>query len=447
MAYMSIKSMRNQKRLSTKRRTSNGAWVVAVDMGYGHQRAAFALRGLAVQGKIIAANEYAGMPDLDRIIWQETRSVYEFISRFKKIPVLGDLAFSLMDKVQEIKPFYPKERPLEPAGLQLRAIYGLMEKRHWGRHLIEKLDERPLPFVATFPALAFMAEHWGYQGRIYLVVTDSDAARAWVPLFPQKTKIRYCAPSQLVAERLAQYGVPKENIFLTGFPLPEEFTSGEGFLQTKKALARRLIRLDPQRKYLTRYADVVRSYLGKVPTEPDGAPVLTFAVGGAGAQQALGEQMIRSLAPLLKEGKLRLCMVASTHEDAALKFRRAAKAEGLSAKEVEVVSCKSKEEYFAHFTKVLGTADILWTKPSELSFYASLGIPLLLAPSIGSQEVQNRKWLLRIGAAVDQLKVEYAGEWLPDFLKQGLFAEAAMQGFVEMERNGTANIISRVSAS
>jgi len=423
------------------------AWIVAVDMGYGHQRPAFALRHLAFKGKIITANDYPGIPELDRTVWRETRRVYEFISKFKKIPVLGDLVFSLMDKVQEIKPFYPKERPLEPPGLQLRTIYGLIERKEWGRHLIERLDEDPIPMICTFPVMGFMAEHWQYRGDIYLLVTDSDAARAWVSFFPKESKIRYLAPSQLVFERLLQYGVLKEKIALTGFPLPQEFTNKEGFLQTKEDLRRRLVRLDPKRKYITRYADVVRAYLGKVPTKHDGAPVITFAMGGAGAQQALGRQIIQHLSPLLKKGKLKLCMVAATHEDAAAGFKKAALEQGLSEKEVQVVFLKSKDEYFKKFTEILRATDILWTKPSELSFYAALGIPLLLAPPIGSQEVQNSKWLVRLGSAIPQLKVEYANEWIPDFLDQGLFAEAAMQGFVEMERNGANNIANIIESN
>ena len=423
------------------------AWVVAVDMGYGHQRPAFALRHIAFKGKIISANDYPGIPELDQTLWRETRRVYEFISKFKKVPVLGDLVFSLMDKVQEIKPFYPKERPLEPPGLQLRTIYGLIEKKQWGRHLMERLDEDPVPMICTFPVPGFMAEHWKYRGDIYLLVTDSDAARAWVPFFPKESKIQYLAPSQLVAQRLLQYGITKEKITLTGFPLPEEFTSKEGFLQTKEDLRRRLVRLDQKSKYRTKYADVVRAYLGKVPRYHDGAVVITFAVGGAGAQQALGKQIIQYLAPLVKEGKVKLCMVAATHKDAAIGFSKTAIENGLSEKEVEVVFCKSKDEYFKRFTEVLRKTDILWTKPSELSFYAALGIPLLLSPPIGSQEVQNQKWLTRLGSALPQLKVEYAGEWIVDFLNQGLFAEAAMQGFVEMERNGVANIANVIESN
>lgn len=422
------------------------AWVVAVDMGYGHQRPAFALRRMAQGGKVITANDYSGIPKLDRTIWQETRRVYEFVSRFKKIPVLGDLAFALLDKVQEIRPFYPKDRPVERPGFQLKVIWQLMERKGWGRHLISKLNQEPLPLISTFPVPGFMAEYWEYQGDIYLLVTDSDAARAWVPLFPKESRIRYLAPTPRVAKRLRGYGVPKERIFLTGFPLPEEFTDRNGFLKTKEDLRRRLVRLDPERKYLTRYADVARRYLGKVPgmAKEGQVPVVTFAVGGAGAQQALGKRIVEGLAPLLKKGKLQLLMVAATHEDAAHVFAGKAKELGLSEKQVEVAFFKTKSEYFKKFPSILRETDILWTKPSELSFYAALGIPLLLSPPIGSQEEQNLKWLLRAGAGINQLAVETAGDWMEDFLNQGLFAEAAMQGFVELERNGLNNIMQLV---
>ena len=39
------------------------AWVVAVNMGYGHQRAAHPLRDLAYKGQVICANDYDGIPD------------------------------------------------------------------------------------------------------------------------------------------------------------------------------------------------------------------------------------------------------------------------------------------------------------------------------------------------------------------------------------------------
>ena len=383
------------------------AWVLAVTMGYGHQRPAFALRALAQGGKEVMANNYPRIPKLDYILWQETRKVYEFISRFKNVPLLGDLVFSFMDKAQEIKPFYKKERVVERPGFQLKVIWELMERKHWGRHLISKLSAEPLPIISTFPIPAFFAEYWEYQGLVYLLVTDSDANRAWVPLFPKESKIRYLAPTRRVAERLRQYGVPASRITYTGFPLPLELTDKDGFLKTKEDLRRRLQRLDPNRIYINRYADVVRRYLGRVPeiSKHRGAPVLTFAVGGAGAQQDLGRSIISNLAPILREGKVRLAMLAATHKDASLVFEREAREHRLSAEMVQVLYFTDAEEYFEKFPAIMRQTDILWTKPSELSFYGALGIPLLLSPPVGSQEDQNQEWLSRMGAGVEQLDV------------------------------------------
>ncbi|MFA5087386.1 MAG: hypothetical protein WC470_03760, partial [Candidatus Paceibacterota bacterium] len=79
------------------------AWVISVNMGYGHERAAYALEPLA-QGDYIVANSYKGIPEEEKNSWQETQKIYEAVSRLKPIPVLGKLAFSVMDKIQEIPP-------------------------------------------------------------------------------------------------------------------------------------------------------------------------------------------------------------------------------------------------------------------------------------------------------------------------------------------------------
>ena len=48
------------------------AWVIAVSMGYGHQRTAFPLKDLSPDGKVINANDYEGIPTDDREIWSST---------------------------------------------------------------------------------------------------------------------------------------------------------------------------------------------------------------------------------------------------------------------------------------------------------------------------------------------------------------------------------------
>ena len=46
------------------------AWVVDVNMGYGHQRTAYPLKNLTPYGEIISANDYKEIPKKDRQIWK-----------------------------------------------------------------------------------------------------------------------------------------------------------------------------------------------------------------------------------------------------------------------------------------------------------------------------------------------------------------------------------------
>ncbi len=416
------------------------AWVVGVDMGYGHQRAAFALQKIAEGKKVLNAGLYPGIPESDKKIWHELRLLYETISRFKNVPVLGDFVFSIFDKFQEIKEFYPKNQGIDHPTLQLKQTYGLIEKRNWGRHLVEKLNKSPVPLVTTFPAVAFMAEYFGFKKEIFLVVCDADVSRAWAPFNPSKSKIRYCVPTVLALRRLERYGVLKHNIFFTGFPLPDSLT-----LKAKEDLIKRLRVLDPEGSYLKLYSDVVRRYLGEIPLKPKKIRPLTitFAVGGAGAQEEIGEAILRSVAPLLKEKKVKLNLVAGTREDVARFFEGAIKKQNLShllGKQLRIVWGKTLGDYFKKYNAALRTTDILWTKPSEMVFYTALGLPLILSEPIGSQEIENRKWLLSVGAGIDGFDPKLTRHWMQDVLYSGRLAEAAMQGFVEIERGGVANI-------
>jgi hypothetical protein len=93
------------------------------------------------------------------------------------------------------------------------------------------------------------------------------------------------------------------------------------------------------------------------------------------------------------------------------------------------------------FKSVLRTTDILWTKPSELSFYAALGIPIVMTPALGSQETFNRTWLQDIQTGIRQMNPEYTDEWLFHLLKKGHLAEAAWSGFLKARKLGTYKIL------
>ncbi|MAF13740.1 MAG: hypothetical protein CMI53_02495 [Parcubacteria group bacterium] len=427
-----------------KQTAKTKAWIVSVDMGYGHQRAAFPLKHLAYKNEIITVNNYSGIPSKDRKIWRESRKFYESISRFKKVPVIGKPVWDFYDKLQEIPKFYPK-RDLSKRSLQTTQIYRLIEKGDWGKHLISQLSKKPIPLVTTFFIPAFMAEVFNYPGEIYCLTTDADINRAWAPKNPASSRIKYFAPNIRVVERLKRYGVSADRIFLTGFPLPQELTGDNKLNTLKKDLAYRLVNLDPKHNFHNRYHELVEKYLDikRLPKKSNHPLTLMFAVGGAGAQRDIGATILKSFKEEILNGKIRVVLVAGIHNEVSKFFRQAARSIGLNKKigsGIKIIFSNNKDDYFKKFNVALKTTDILWTKPSELSFYSALGIPIVMAPPIGSQEKFNRRWLQVIGCAIDQDIPQHSREWLMDWVDSGWFAEAAIQGFVEAPKFGTYNI-------
>jgi len=419
------------------------AWVVTVDMGYGHQRATYPLKHLAYKG-IINANTYSGIPPKDRKIWREQRKFYETISRFKKFPLIGEMAFKIFDRFQKIPEFYPK-RDLSRPSLQLLGALHLIKNKHWGRHLIDKLAKHPLPLVTSFFATALMAEVNNYPGEIYCVICDADISRAWAAIEPKKSKIKYFVPCQRVVNRLQLYGVPKSRIFLTGFPLPIENLGSPALGIAKFDLRHRLVNLDPERNYINKYKDTLQASLKikSFPKKVNHPLTLTFAVGGAGAQRELGKQIIEGLTESIRNKRIRVNLIAGVHRQVNHYFHQVVKKQGLEEqlnKGVRILYTPSKQEYLRKFNLWLRKTDILWTKPSELSFYCALGLPIIIAPPIGSQEDFNQKFLIDLGAGLVQDDLKYIDEWLFDWIKSGRLAEAAAQGFLEAPKLGVYNI-------
>ncbi len=433
------------------KKTYKKAYVVTVDMGYGHQRAVNPLKHIAVcpdgcetgHEQIITANNYDGIPARDRRMWEGGRSIYETISRMKHLPVVGDYIFGVMDYLQRIEPFYPR-RDLSSPTLQVQQIYSMI-KKGWGKDLIDRLNKKPLPYFTAFFTTAFFAEEHGYEGPIYCLCTDTDISRAWVPLDPQHSRITYLAPTKRVVDRLQEYGIKRENIIATGFPLPKNNIGGRDMKRLKESLGCRLSNLDPHGKYIRKYQKTLDHYLGKQYCKLSSRHPLTitFAVGGAGAQRELGGVILESLHKKIDSGEIRLNLVAGARKDVYTYFSNIVNKLHISKRHknnVNIIYSPDKMEYFALFDDALLTTDILWTKPSELSFYAGLGMPIIMSPSIGSQEDFNRQWLHAIGAGMEQEDPRYTHEWLYDWLDSGWLAQAAMEGFMDAPRLGTYNV-------
>lgn len=429
----------------TNHKKISQAWVVTVDMGYGHQRAAYPLHDIAYGG-IIAINDYKGLPESEKHTWNQSREGYEWISRFQAHSFIGRAAFKVFDRIQEIPQFYPR-RDLSKQSLQLLQTYYLIEKKGIGKDLFTRVlsENQKLPLICTFFLPAFAAEFYGYEGDIYLQVCDADISRTWVPRDPRKSRIKYFASNPRVVERLKLYGVREENILETGFPLPKENIGGESMELLKKDLATRIAFLDPECVMRKKFGHIVNYHIGKklIPKNPKRPLTLTFAVGGAGAQSDIASHVLESMRGKLIKREVRLVLVAGARKDTYDTLSSTVKELRLGKelnKSLFILFEKTKFEYFEKFNQVLRSTDVLWTKPSELSFYSALGLPIIMAPSVGSQEDFNRIWLKTIAAGISQDDPRYADEWFFDWIKSGWFARAALNGFSGAPIHGTYEI-------
>ena len=422
--------------------TQPKAWVITADMGLGHQRAAHPLAYMA-QGGIITAGSSEFTDPGETRLWYTIRALYEFISRSRAIPIVGLPLFAIMNSMLRIPTFYPLRDLSTPA--PNNHILDYLIRRGLGRALMTRLSQEHLPIIATFYAPALIADHHRYQAPIYSVICDADLNRIWVATKPGLSKIFYFAPCGRVMRRLREYGVPDERIFITGFPLPRENIGKADMGILKTDLLARLRRLDPKGRFISVLKPVVEQLLGPWKSVNNNSELvsLTFAVGGAGAQIEIGQQLALSLKQKILEGSFRLILLAGVNRAVERAFSEYLNHIGLSpdrAPGVRIICEDTRPAYFDRFNQAMRITDILWTKPSELSFYSALGIPIVMAPTIGAQEDKNRKWLMDKSCALPQYNPLQASEWLGDMLQDGILAEKALNGFIKNRKLGVYKI-------
>jgi hypothetical protein len=414
------------------------AWVVTVDMGLGHQRATYPLRHLAQGGIMVEGSSTTSDPG-EKKLWDRLRHTYEFLSRVRSVPIVGKPLFGMLDALQNIPSFYPI-RDMSSPSFQV----GLVERfidRGLGRRMVQTIKEQPLPLVTSYLVPALAADKAGY-GRVYCIICDAEISRAWVANNPRTSRIHYLAPCGRAVMRLKSYGVPDERIFLTGFPFPRELLGNRDLDLLCADMAQRLFYLDPNERFWPLHGRSVMHFLGRANChfKKERVLTLTYAVGGAGAQREIGEQIIRSLRKRINKGEIAVNLVAGVREEVKSFFEHV-KAELVPrAKNVRIIYSQSKEQYFHLSAEVLRSTDILWTKPSEMSFCCGLGIPIIMAPPIGAQELYNRRWLLEVQAGIPQEDPDYTDQWLMDLWQEGRLAESAWDGFLKARKYGTYKI-------
>ena len=433
--------------------------VASVTMGYGHLRAAYPLaEQLGVQ--MLHVDEAPLAQPKEVALWGWVRRMHELLS--KPMPALGPLdrpARGLMDTLTMIPPLHERRDHRSPSWA-VRLLDRLI--RHGlGLGLVEHLRHQRAPLVTTFYAPAVIADRAGIE-QIYCVVTDADCNRVWAPMDATRTRIQYLAPSPRVVRRLRSFGVPERNISLTGFPLPPLLTQASETTSPEQRLAERVARLDPRGVFRGLYgpelSTMVHSSNGResrpgVRAQPaprgNGPVYLMFAVGGAGAQADLVDEFLPSLRPLILGGQLRLQLSAGTRPEVRSRFIAAVTRSGLEQaleRDILIIDGADFKSYYEAFNRALLRTDVLWTKPSELSFYPALGFACILSRPLGAHERYNRRWLREHGVGLKQQRPDHCQGWFEEWLEDGTLAGAAWSGYVRLPKHGTERIAERVRA-
>lgn len=421
--------------------------VASATMGYGHLRAAYPIaERLGVE--VLAADSAPLAEPAEVRLWGWFRQMHEVLS--KPMPFLGPFdrpARGLMDAITMIPPLHEARDHRAPTW-SVRLLEHLI-RRGLGRGMIEHLRRVGAPLVTTFYAPAIIAESAGIE-HIFCVVTDADCNRVWVPADAAHSRIHYAAPTPRVVRRLRSFGVPERNITLTGFPLPQSLTGDAGSRSPEQRLYERITRLDPRGIFrdmygreLERLARDEKAGAAPRPAESPGPVHLMFAVGGAGAQADLVDQFLPSLRPLIQEGRLRLQLVAGTRPEVHRVFADAVMKNGLEClldRDVSIIHGHDFKSYYDMMNQALSSTDVLWTKPSELSFYPALGLACMLSRPLGAHERYNRRWLREQGVGLKHRRLDHARGWFEEWLEDGTLAAAAWSGFVRLPKHGTERI-------
>ena len=73
------------------------AWIIAADMGLGHQRAAFPLKDPGGERTITAGSAECSSPKEVKL-WKNMLYLYESLSRINHIPIIGGFLFGFLEQ-------------------------------------------------------------------------------------------------------------------------------------------------------------------------------------------------------------------------------------------------------------------------------------------------------------------------------------------------------------
>ena len=319
--------------------------MLSVSAGAGHVRAADAVVKAASTAKppLIATHL-----DLLTLVPKDFRKLYgeQYIRLVEKLPQLWSYLYSKTDR--------PSRDSL--VGQLKRAAEKLNTRKLNAE--IERLA--PDVILCTHFLPAELLSRQKSKGRslppLWVQVTDFDVHALWVHSHVD----RYCVANEEVAFRLADRGVPRERITVTGIPVMPQFSA-----PLDRAIC-----------------------AGELGLKPETFTVLMMAGGaGVGGLDMLAERVLR-----LPDSPQ---LVALAGRNAELLQRLQALARQHPGKLFPLGFTTTVE-------RVMTAADLVVTKPGGLSVSECLAKqrPMLLVSPIPGQEERNADYLLESGAAI-----------------------------------------------
>lgn len=321
--------------------------VLSASSGAGHVRAAQALE------KAFLARGDCQVEHIDviRHVSKLFRQIYEktYISMVRRAPEMMGLLYDKTD------------RPWR--NLRKRLALDRMNAQRMIRML--KRAQPDLCVATHFlpgEILAWLIAKEKLQARNAIVVTDYDVHAMWLC----RTVDRYYVALEESAEYLAQIGVPREKLRVTGIPVDPVFSQ-----RVEKEAARRKLKLDGSE------------------------PVVLIAAGGYGIGPV--ERLVEDLLRLNKPWQI--VAIAGKAEETRRRLEAIARKAGnlpSGAARLDAVGFTTEMDQY------MAAADLLVGKAGGLTTSEALarGLPLALIEPIPGQEERNADHLLEAGAAI-----------------------------------------------
>jgi hypothetical protein len=380
-------------------------------MGFGHLRAA---HNLSSYGKspILRVDRPPFTNSADDFVWKYSQAIHTHGSRDKESR--NKFFYNWFESLMAL-PENGTAPPLGPSKF-VRTLY----KCGIGKKLFRLFEESNPALLHTFYLSAMLLEYHGYRGKNFLLLCDTDFHRVWAPMDPEKHDLNYCVPISASADRLVSYGVRREKIFVTGFPLPAVSTGGRDLRVSERDFE-------------------VRK--GRLKSDSTLPLTIMFPFSGAGTYSNVLADLIKSIHEDLKEGNLRLIVSCGNNVHALKNAENLFVNYGIEDLEfAEIVFEKDIFTAFDKFNSALKSSDVIITKPSEMVFYAALGIPLIFLPPIGAHEAKNRNYIFENECAVNMVPASDFPRWIEKSRRKGLLLELAENGFTRLPKNGGAVI-------